>query len=64
MFPIIAIYLLLLVSLVFPPLLLISVPLAIWYGRRVARRASYLRRSRDRFLEENQVLTAAKWLRS
>ena len=64
MFPIVALWVLLIVSIAFPPLLLVSIPMILWYARRVHRRATYLRRSRDYFLEEQQVLTAAKYLRS
>lgn len=63
MFKIIALWLLLLVSFAFPPLLLISIPLVAWYTRRMYRRVQFLRRSRDYYLEEEQILRSAKWLR-
>lgn len=63
MFKIILIWLLLIVSIAFPPLLVVSIPVVLWYSRRIARRVRFLRASREAYLDETAIRTAAKGLR-
>lgn len=49
MLRVIAIVFTTILSIAIPPLLVITIPLAIWYIRRVRRQVDYLRRCRDAY---------------